>query len=321
MDYPIPEPGAPLLLVVEQSGRKFGIPVGDGTPAEHTHTTADITDFDERIAEIVTSGEITVIGKSAYESWLELPGNAGKTETEFIASLKGEPGTPGIQGPAGRDGVMPDLSDYATKSYVDGKLDDFEPGTSVPGEVSWEDVTEKPTAFPPSSHAHEEYATISYVNSMLGMEGRSIGKFSAWADVSIPYHVSFNTLRFSAMAARCLLEIKVTVTSRAIEYVDGSTPPPVYNVGDVILDVRLAIPVTDERRITDWDSTDNPETEILIPVEDTQFIPVSCDDSSSGCYKYTADVEIKAFDMDDPSKMIYSNKKPVSFNARAGIRP
>ena len=29
-------------------------------------------------------------GKSAYEVWLEQPGNAGKTVTEFLDSLRGE---------------------------------------------------------------------------------------------------------------------------------------------------------------------------------------------------------------------------------------
>jgi hypothetical protein len=40
-------------------------------------------------------------GKDAYQTWLELPGNSGKTEAEFIDSIKGDQG---IQGPIGPDG-------------------------------------------------------------------------------------------------------------------------------------------------------------------------------------------------------------------------
>lgn len=43
-------------------------------------------------------------GKSAYQTWLELPGNAGKTEAQFIESLKGEPGPKGEQGEVGPEG-------------------------------------------------------------------------------------------------------------------------------------------------------------------------------------------------------------------------
>lgn len=46
----------------------------------------------------------TLVGKSAYQTWLEQPGNAGKTEAEFIASIKGVQGDDGIQGIQGEDG-------------------------------------------------------------------------------------------------------------------------------------------------------------------------------------------------------------------------
>ncbi len=41
-------------------------------------------------------------GKSAYTVWTEQAGNAGKTEAEFIASLKGNPGDEGPDGPQGK---------------------------------------------------------------------------------------------------------------------------------------------------------------------------------------------------------------------------
>ena len=46
----------------------------------------------------------TLVGKSAFQTWLEQPGNAGKTEDEFFASVKGTKGDDGIQGIQGEDG-------------------------------------------------------------------------------------------------------------------------------------------------------------------------------------------------------------------------
>lgn len=46
----------------------------------------------------------TLVGKSAYQTWLDQPGNAGKTEAQFIASIKGTKGDTGIQGIQGEDG-------------------------------------------------------------------------------------------------------------------------------------------------------------------------------------------------------------------------
>jgi len=44
-------------------------------------------------------------GKSAHETWLALPGNQGKTEAEYLASLRGDKGDTGDTGPAGQDGA------------------------------------------------------------------------------------------------------------------------------------------------------------------------------------------------------------------------
>lgn len=43
-------------------------------------------------------------GDSAYQIWLQQDGNAGKTEAEFLASLKGDTGATGPQGPKGDTG-------------------------------------------------------------------------------------------------------------------------------------------------------------------------------------------------------------------------
>mgnify|MGYP000163851508 CR=1 FL=1 len=43
------------------------------------------------------------VGKSAYQTWTEQPGNSGKTEAEFYTSLKGSDGTPGANGLSAMD--------------------------------------------------------------------------------------------------------------------------------------------------------------------------------------------------------------------------
>jgi len=44
-------------------------------------------------------------GQSAYQLWLLQPGNEGKSEADFLASLKGGPGTDGTDGDDGEDGA------------------------------------------------------------------------------------------------------------------------------------------------------------------------------------------------------------------------
>lgn len=42
-------------------------------------------------------------GASAFDVWLQQPGNAGKTEADFFESLRGPQGETGDVGPAGQD--------------------------------------------------------------------------------------------------------------------------------------------------------------------------------------------------------------------------
>lgn len=57
-----------------------------------------------------------VRGESAFETWKKLPGNSGKNEEQFIASLKGAKGDtgakgePGAQGEPGKNGQTPRIS-------------------------------------------------------------------------------------------------------------------------------------------------------------------------------------------------------------------
>ena len=50
-------------------------------------------------------GETGPTGKSAYQVWLAQPGNAGKTEAQYIASLKGAKGDTGATGPQVQTGA------------------------------------------------------------------------------------------------------------------------------------------------------------------------------------------------------------------------
>jgi hypothetical protein len=56
-------------------------------------------------------GETGPTGKSAYQVWLAQPGNAGKTEAQYIASLKGAKGDTGATGPQGPTGAKGDKGD------------------------------------------------------------------------------------------------------------------------------------------------------------------------------------------------------------------
>lgn len=56
-------------------------------------------------------GETGPTGKSAYQVWLTQSGNAGKTEAQYIASLKGAKGDTGATGPQGPTGAKGDKGD------------------------------------------------------------------------------------------------------------------------------------------------------------------------------------------------------------------
>ena len=58
--------------------------------------------FDAAGLPISLTGATGAAGKSAYQSWLEQTGNAGKTEAQFVAWLKGDQGD---AGEAGRNGA------------------------------------------------------------------------------------------------------------------------------------------------------------------------------------------------------------------------
>ena len=69
----------------------------DGAIYEVITVGADNFTVENKNVSINTGG-----GKSAYDIWKEQPGNEGKSEEEFLESLKGEPGDAGIQGATGQ---------------------------------------------------------------------------------------------------------------------------------------------------------------------------------------------------------------------------
>ena len=76
--------------------------------------------FDAAGLPISLTGATGAAGKSAYQSWLEQPGNAWKTEAQFVAWLKGDRGD---AGEAGRNGAYVPMHEmYAFTVDDDGHL-------------------------------------------------------------------------------------------------------------------------------------------------------------------------------------------------------
>ena len=69
----------------------------------------NMNDIDTGIKEALSkTAQSGADGKSAYQIWLEQDGNAGKSEADFLTSLKGEKGDKGdtgAQGPKGATGA------------------------------------------------------------------------------------------------------------------------------------------------------------------------------------------------------------------------
>lgn len=76
--------------------------------------------FTEAGLPVSFKGDKGDTGASAYQVWLALPGNEGKTEAEFVASLKGETGNAGADGENGA--YVPIGGMYAFTVNGDGDL-------------------------------------------------------------------------------------------------------------------------------------------------------------------------------------------------------
>lgn len=66
-----------------------------GSPFVVPNSYHNQTRFFQQVSNVNPSGG-GVDGKSAYEVWLQQPGNAGKTETQFITAITGAPGANGL---------------------------------------------------------------------------------------------------------------------------------------------------------------------------------------------------------------------------------
>lgn len=78
--------------------------VGDPTEAYYVNRDLYVWIVDDLVpanSKFENFGSLN--GASAYETWLEQPGNEGKTEQEFLASLEGTDGVDGIDGKDGRN--------------------------------------------------------------------------------------------------------------------------------------------------------------------------------------------------------------------------
>ena len=99
--------------------------------------TKDDISVTEETSPSASAGEDLPRGKSAYEIAKENGFNG--TETEWLASLKGEPGAPGAPGKDGEDGKTPYVGDNG--NWYIGADDTGKPSRGAKGEPGQDGVT------------------------------------------------------------------------------------------------------------------------------------------------------------------------------------
>lgn len=123
-------------------------------------------------------------GASAYEVAVE-NGFVG-TEADWLASLQGAPGAAGDNGAPGDDGVgVPAggttgqvLAKTSGADYATGWVD-----AGSASSVAWDDVTGKPSTFPPSAHTHDD-ATTGAAGFMSAADKTKLDGIEAGAQVN-----------------------------------------------------------------------------------------------------------------------------------------
>jgi hypothetical protein len=149
-------------------------------------------------------------GESAYDLWLTQPGNAGKTEAEFLASLKGvkgEDGTDGVDGENGKSAYEVAVAggfvgdEAAWLASLKGDKGEMGQGINVIDTISEEqfqeiiDLNESLVgdAYLVDTFLHVWNGTIWVKsNSIQGPEGRGLNYLGQWPDVSaLPLDVNF----------------------------------------------------------------------------------------------------------------------------------
>lgn len=175
---------AEMIAVINAARQEFV----DTANAEHEELRNWIDDLQNRVIsnEVADSNIQTAItmvqqmiasgdgGKSAYQLWLELPGNSGKTIQQFFDAMAGAPGTTKWDGITDKPATFTPsqhthpISDViGAQTALDGKADSVH--THNQGEIvglndaldkkadlpiSWGSVAGKPNTFSPSSHGH-----------------------------------------------------------------------------------------------------------------------------------------------------------------------
>lgn len=105
----LPRPGKPseayyvgtdlyIWITADNEYSNFGSLNGDSAYIVWTKQPGNAGKTEEEFIASIT-------GKSAYQVWVEQPANVGKTEEDFLASLKGKDGTNGTNGEDGVDGL------------------------------------------------------------------------------------------------------------------------------------------------------------------------------------------------------------------------
>ena len=106
-------------------------------------------------------GETGPTGKSAYQVWLAQPGNAGKTEAQYIASLKGAKGDTGATGPQGQKGDTGAKGETGDKGATGTRGSRWNAGTAITG------TSATATVFP-GSEITDALVNDMYLNTSTG---------------------------------------------------------------------------------------------------------------------------------------------------------
>jgi len=149
-------------------------------------------------------------GQAAYDLWLEQPGNAGKTEAEFLASLKGAKGDNGTDGTNGTNGksayqVAVDGGFIGTEAQwlesLVGEQGEIGKGLNVIDTISEEQFQEVVDLG--ESEVGDAYIVDTFLhvwngtawvksNSMQGPEGRGLNYLGEWpTGASLPLDVNY----------------------------------------------------------------------------------------------------------------------------------
>ena len=98
---------------------------------------AGIEDANNRAMTPGPAGANGADGKSAFEIWKEQEGNADKTETDFLNSLKGEKGDKGDTGEQGPKGDTGEKGETGAQGPQGEKGDTGEQGRAGSGGCRW----------------------------------------------------------------------------------------------------------------------------------------------------------------------------------------